>query len=395
MKIGIIGLGKLGLPLLCAFVKKNFEVFGYDINPDTVSTLRKKISTIKENGIQEVIDNDHIWSDRISDRLDKVFHTADILFVIVPTPSTSNGIFDRRYIEALLENINHLGASTDQKKLIVITSTVNPGDCNYFQQKFQSLNLVYSPEFIALGTVLRDMLNPDTCIIGANDPKFGKIIEGIYQKLYESTPSYHHLNFTCAEITKISINSFVTLKISYANMIGSYLYKLTNGNLDAVSATLDAIASDSRINKKYFKFGPGYGGPCFPRDNICLSKHLKDAEINAVLPNASDELNNWMVSFHAERLKNLSFKNIIYVGLSYKAESDFLEESFILKLHNNIKKDNINYYFIDEKISVYKGMVKLHSPNDVDLKNSLFIINYQTQNFNFLSDEYHVFNLWS
>jgi UDPglucose 6-dehydrogenase len=264
-----------------------------------------------------------------------------------------------------------------------------------FQESFKDLNIVYSPEFIALGTVLHDMLNPDVCIIGAQDAAVAKKVQTIYQKLYDSVPEYFLLGFTEAEIAKISINSFITMKVTFANIVGSLVYKTSNGNMAAVASTLRAIGADSRINNKYFKFGTGYGGPCFPRDNRCLSVHLESNGVNSSLQLTTDNLNNWMLEFFKDSIDLSKYKNIVYVGISYKKGSNFLEESFVLKLHDLTKCSDKTYYFIDEKVDKFDMMTKLEDPDLLPSNDTLYLINYASQTtLNKLKDK-NMYNFWA
>jgi len=97
-KIGIIGLGKLGLPMLSAFIKQNFNPIGFDIDPKLIQLLKSKKNPYQEPGIQNIIDNDNSWSQRFYDDLPIFISKVDTIFLIEPTP-TKNNIFDKIYIE--------------------------------------------------------------------------------------------------------------------------------------------------------------------------------------------------------------------------------------------------------------------------------------------------------
>lgn len=395
MNIGIVGLGKLGLPMLSAFVKKGFNVRGFDIKPSTISLLRQRIIPIKEDGLSEIMNADPIWESRFTNSVEDIFNFSNILFLILPTPSKEDGTFNSSFIEQSLKQFNEFARDKKTHKDIVISSTLNPNDCKRFQHMFESVNLVYSPEFIALGSVLHDMLNPCTCIIGSNSHELSLKIQSVYEKLYDSTPQYFHLGFTESEIAKISINSYITMKISFANTIGSFIYEMTDGNTKSIANTLQAIGSDVRINNRYFKFGTGYGGPCFPRDNRCLSVHLKSKNINSTLPSSSDSLNDWLLEFFKKKIDISKYKNIVYVGLSYKNKSDFVEESFILKLHGLILQPNKKYYFIDSKIEKYNSLIKLDNIDKLSTDETLFLVNYADDEILSQLNNKNVFNFWA
>src|SRR5439155_6007964 len=126
----------------------------------------------------------------------------------------------------------------------------------------------YNPEFIALGSVIRDMRNPDMVLIGESDQRSGEMLAGIHRGICESNPTIAHMNFVNAELAKLSINTFVTTKISYANMLAEICESLPGADVDVVTR---AVGADSRVGLKYLKGALGYGGPCFPRDNLALA----------------------------------------------------------------------------------------------------------------------------
>ena len=120
------------------------------------------------------------------------------------------------------------------------------------------LGLCYNPEFIALGSVVRDMLQPDMILIGESDAKAGDVLESIYARSCDNTPVIRRMNFVNAELAKISVNTFVTTKISYANMLADICDRLPGADVDVVT---QAVGTDSRIGAKYLKGATGYGGP--------------------------------------------------------------------------------------------------------------------------------------
>ena len=268
-KIGIVGLGKLGLPMLAAFISKGFDAIGYDINTNLINRLSNRKNPYFEKGVDEIIDVDDKWKKRFFTNLKKFTKDLENFFFIVPTPS-ENDIFNIQYLRLALINTAKELKDSSKQIIFIITSTVNPGDTEILEKEIKeynkNINLIYSPEFIALGSVFSDMLNPDIVLLGGNDEFSLDKVFNIYSKLYNSYPEFHRLNFFEAEVSKIAVNSFVTMKISFANMIGTFVDSKSKSRLSAQKA-LNAIGGDSRIGRKYFKYGVSYGGPCFPRDN--------------------------------------------------------------------------------------------------------------------------------
>src|SRR6185436_11415889 len=126
-----------------------------------------------------------------------------------------------------------------------------------------SLGLCFSPEFIALGTVIRDMLEPDMVLIGESDPRAGAMLEHLYRGVCENDPPFRRMSLVEAELTKLAVNTYVTMKISYANTLAGLCERLPGADVESVT---DALGLDTRIGGKYLRGAIAYGGPCFPRD---------------------------------------------------------------------------------------------------------------------------------
>ena len=396
-KIGIIGLGKLGLPMLSAFVKRGFNPVGYDINKDLIQDLVSKKNPYEEPGISEIIKFDSFWSNRFYDDLETFLKSIDIAFLIVPTP-TKEEIFDISYLENALDRVGEFLEKNDRKSLtIVITSTVNPGDCDAFESKYKNFDfdIVYSPEFIALGSVLEDMLHPDVVLLGGNSHKSVDKIFSVYSRLYQSHPEYHRLNFFEAETAKIGINTFVTTKISFANSIGMFIEKKLKSRQSA-QRVLNAIGGDSRIGRKYFKYGMGYGGPCFPRDNRALSWHLDKDKISSLIPKATDEVNNSMIGYWNEKIESGGYDALLVIGVAYKKGTNLLEESFMIKLMQSV---NMPTFYVDELVTDFKQATKLDFHNHyLSLKNYtkiLVLANYGVFEFNESLNNLEIVNIWN
>ena len=163
-------------------------------------------------------------------------------------------------------------------------------------------------------------------LIGESDPRSGEILEGFYNSLCESNPRIQRMNYVNAELTKLSVNTFVTTKISYANMLAQVCETLPGADVDVVTS---AIGCDSRIGEKYLKGALGYGGPCFPRDNIAFSALARANGVPALLAEATDDLNRRQIPRLAElimsRLPEGGVAGIL--GLAYKPDTDVIEES--------------------------------------------------------------------
>jgi UDPglucose 6-dehydrogenase len=394
--IGIIGLGKLGLPMMGAFISRGFDPKGYDINQKLVEKLRKRVCPYQEPGLKEIIESDAKWAERFYTDLDKFLESIDTIFIIVPTP-TKIDIFDISFLEDVLCNV---AKNKNKEKVLtcVVTSTVNPGDCAKLSIKYkkEQIQIVYSPEFIALGSVLKDMLDPDIVLLGGDEIGSVDKVFSIYSRLYKSHPEYHRLTHFESETAKIAINTYITTKISYANTIGLYVEQSTKDRLSA-QRVLNAIGGDSRIGRKYFKFGVSYGGPCFPRDNRALAAHLKKIGVDPAIPEATDKINNFILENWKNRINNEKYDALVLVGVAYKSGTDFLEESFMIKLALEVRSTT-DIYYVDANVPNCEEFSRINTAAELDLLkkyvNPIILVNYNNTEIDLRCANCKIVNIW-
>jgi UDPglucose 6-dehydrogenase len=186
--------------------------------------------------------------------------------------------------------------------------------------------LCYSPEFIALGTVIRDFLNPDFYLVGQFDDRSGEALEFINSRIAINKAPCARMSIENAELAKIAVNSYVTMKISFANMLSDICEKIPGGNIDVVS---NALGMDTRIGRKYLTGGFGFGGPCFPRDNVALSFFGEKLGVDCSLTRANHAFNKAISQRSIAKLKEFldKSKTVCVLGLAYKPLSHVIEES--------------------------------------------------------------------
>jgi UDPglucose 6-dehydrogenase len=334
MRIAVVGLGKLGGPLAAVLASKGNEVLGVDVNADVVRLVNEGRAPVDEPGLQDLVTSS---AERLSATTD--FTAAadrEVIIFLVPTPSDERGAFTNAYILSALDGIGPALQGRDDYQVVVIGSTVMPGSCESEikpalerlsgRRVGDSLGLCYSPEFIALGNVIQDMLTPDMVLIGESDSRAGDVIERIYSGVCENDPPFRHIAIVNAELTKIAVNTYVTMKISYANALADICERLPGANVDSVT---DALGLDSRIGGKYLRGALAYGGPCFPRDNKAFAVLARDIGADPALAEATDAIN----VAQSERLarivgSHLQGGNAVGVlGLSYKPDTGVIDES--------------------------------------------------------------------
>tara|TARA_R100001443_G_scaffold114006_1_gene129407 strand:+ start:121 stop:1215 length:1095 start_codon:yes stop_codon:yes gene_type:complete len=353
--VSIIGVGKLGLCFALNLEKVGYMVDGYDINTNYLNELKNKTFISSEPGVTELLNNSKNLN--LYNNLEKVLHN-NLIFVIVPTPSLPNGKYDHKYIESLKDKLISLGIQKTTKHL-VINCTTFPGYCDELQKDLEEYNYTvsYNPEFIAQGSIVKDQVNADMVLIGEANPTVGNLIENVYTDHCTSNPRVCRMDRISAEITKLSLNCFLTTKISFANMIGDISNKV-GGETDKI---LEAIGSDSRIGNKYLRWGFGYGGPCFPRDNRALNIFAEENDIDAQISRATDKMNELHLTYQIEEfVKNNPDKNkeVVFNYVTYKPESTILEESQQLKFALTLEKLGYNVV-VNERNSVIEELNKV------------------------------------
>lgn len=338
MRVCVVGLGKLGLPLAALAAASGHEVRGFDANPSHIETLRSGRLPIEEPGLPELME---LAGARLQfmDRLeDAVSDWAELTCVIVPTPSLSNGYFDNSFV---IEAVTQVGASLSAKQthVVNIVSTVMPGSCegvirDALEKASQrgvgsDLGLCYNPEFIALGTVISDMRSPDMHLIGQSADWAGDLVGRLLASMTLDSVPQQRLTLWEAELVKLAVNNYVTMKVSFANLIAMLVDQGPEGaDVDHVTA---AIGMDTRIGSRYLKGGAPYGGPCFPRDTRALEALAASFGLPSSLSAATEAANQQLVDYLAEICigedGNGETATICLVGATYKAESGVLDDS--------------------------------------------------------------------
>ncbi len=330
MRIGILGVGKLGLCFALNIEQKGFQVIGIDTNESYVNQLNNKSFYSFEPKVNELLRASKNFS--ISSNIELALENdINILFVMVATPSETDGSYNHAQIERVAEQLIKFG-KREQTTHLVIGCTTMPGYCDSLARKLESCNYTvnYNPEFIAQGNIIENQKNPDQVLIGEANAEAGNAIVEVYEKMCENKPVYCRMSRLSAEIAKIATNCFLTTKISFANSIGDLAIKVGA----EPEKILAAIGADSRIGNKYLQYGFGFGGPCFPRDNIALGHFAEQNGYELLISKATDSVNKKHLEFQFEDyMNNFSKENsIVFDGITYKKGSTLLDESQQLQL---------------------------------------------------------------
>ncbi len=334
-RYSVIGLGKLGVSMLAAIAKRGFDVIGVDVLQRSVELVNAGHAPVQETNLEETIAANRARIRATTSHREAIL-SSDVTFVIVPTPSDERGAFSLQYAAWAFRKIGHALADTDSYHLIVLTSTVLPGSMRYGllptlekesgKRGGHDFGLCYSPEFIALGSVIHDFLNPDFTLVGELDERSGSLLEECYREIMENHPPCRRMSLENAELAKVALNTFVTTKITYANMLADLCERIPGGDVEIVT---EALGFDQRIGHKYLNGAIGYGGPCFPRDNVALSFLAHALGTQAPVAETTDSFNRSIPGRIIERLRPMIQQDttVAVLGLAYKPYSHVIEES--------------------------------------------------------------------
>jgi len=353
MKIGVIGAGRLGLTFALLCKKEGYDVLVSDKREDYVKNLNQGVCITNEPMIQKMLFEVHDFS-ATTDNIE-IIRECDVIFTFVATPSTMDGNYDTSKVFEVANDFftaSQLDIPVYDKKFIV-GCTTNPGDVEQIQDKLRMFNIqvAYNPEFIAQGEIVKGLEQSDIVLIGTEYPELGNMLVKIYEKIQTTPVNAHIMSSKAAEVTKIGINCFLTTKISYANMMGDILMKAgLNTEIDIV---LSAIGGDSRVGKKYMKYGFGFGGPCLPRDNRALGHYAKNLGMELNLPLTVDDFNKEHATFLKDHYISLNPNKetpFVMNYVTYKRGTDILEESQQFKLCVDLLDEGyrVNVIEIDE-----------------------------------------------
>lgn len=314
--VTVIGLGKLGACLAAVLSSSGHTVLGVDTSELTVALVDSGVAPVKEPGLQELMDAAPF---RAFTDYRKALVGADVAFIVVPTPSRPDGGFDDSLVREAV------AMAAQDVPIVVVCSTVMPGTCADIAKSLpKGVELIYSPEFIALGTVIHDMKNPDLVLVGfrPGGEDAAHEVAHILSSISQSEFLFFGMPWTDAELAKIAVNAYVTMKISFANNLAAICEGYEGTNAARISY---AIGHDTRIGEKYLKPGTAFGGPCFPRDSRAYRRAATKAGKTAWLAVETD-LENVREIVRALDWCPTSGP-VAILGLSYKPGTHITEES--------------------------------------------------------------------
>jgi UDPglucose 6-dehydrogenase len=331
----VVGLGKVGASMAAAMAARGVPVVGVDVDARAVNAVNAGEAPVYETDLAPTIAANRERLRATTSVLEAVL-VSDVTFVGVPPPSDDTGAFSIARARAAFREIGRTLAVKDAYHLVVLTSTVLPGSTRYGLLPVleaesgktcgDDFGLCYGPKFMALGSVIRDFLNPDFLLVGESDTRAGALLENCYGEFIENGAPVRHMSIENAELAKIAANAYVTTKITFANMLADLCERIPGGDVDVVT---DALGNDRRIGRAYLTGGLGFGGPCFPRDNLALSYFARAMGTRAELCETTDWINGRTAAKVVESVISVirPGATVAVLGLAYKPLSHVVEES--------------------------------------------------------------------
>lgn len=345
MRVGFVGLGKLGLPVALTIASRGHELFGYDTNPAIAEYLRTKSVPYREEGLRELLQQHSVTLTDV-----ETLKTCDLVFVAVQTPHDPRyeGIsplpatrrdFDYSYLESALDGLS--GAACP----VVVISTVLPGTMARLRP---NVRLVYSPQFIAMGTTVHDYLHPEFTLLGTHDEDAAKLVTEFFGTIHSAPVA--RMSIESAELTKVAYNTFIGLKVVFANTLME-ICEHTGADVDEVTNALGR-ATDRLISPKYMRAGMGDGGGCHPRDNIALSWLAKKLGISYDLFEKVMECRDAQTEWLARKAWDASVETglpVVILGKAYKAGSNLTVGSPALLLAYYLREHGVEFSQVDPR----------------------------------------------
>lgn len=355
MNVGFVGLGKLGLPSALAIESKGHTVTGYDINPAVKGYVESASIPYLEEGVPELLRSTRLEVLPLAD----VLRRSEIVFVPVQTPHDpryegttrlpdTTADFDYTYLKGACRSISEELDRLGEDRIVVIISTVLPGTIEREIKPLLSprAKLCYNPFFIAMGTTVKDFLNPEIVLFGVDDPEAVAKAKEFYSTITDAP--FHEMSIVNAELVKVNYNTFITMKINFANNLMEVCQKMREQGADAdVDVVIDALADCNRriISPTYMRGGMPDGGGCHPRDNIALAdfakRHSLSNDIYTEGMVVREHHTAWFADLIAEHGKAEGGGGAlpaVILGKSYKPETNLTVGSPSVRLYNELKE---------------------------------------------------------
>jgi UDPglucose 6-dehydrogenase len=358
MKIGIIGLGFVGLSLTSVLASKGYDIVGIDTDKEKCNKIINGISPFFEPELEKVLQNGLKKKLKINNNF-SLINECDFIFVTVGTPQKTNGSINLSKIKKAVTTIGKNLLENEKKPIIIIKSTVVPGTMKKVilpilekesnKKNEKDFGLISNPEFLQESNAIKDTKFPHIIVLGGNQTRFMEKTKKLFMKLHPNVPIVI-TNHQTAEMIKYANNSFLATKISFINQLSNICEKIPGANIDDIGKT---IGLDPRIGKLFLNAGPGYGGSCLPKDMRALINFANVSGINPTLLNAVEEINTkqleQIILMIKQKMGNFTSKKITILGIAFKPNTDDIRDSIAIELIKKLLKKKAEITIHDPK----------------------------------------------
>ena len=356
MKVCVIGTGYVGLVVGTCLAEMGNDVICVDNNEEKLKQLEQGIIPIYEPGLEELI-KANVSENRLTFTSDtkKAVEASLVCFIAVGTPQGEDGSADLQYVYEVAKTI---GQSIKQYTVIVDKSTVPVGTAEKVAEIIKQntnypFDVVSNPEFLKQGAAVDDFLKPDRVVIGSNSQRATEIMQELYAPFLRTGNPVIMMDVKSAEMTKYAANSFLAVKISYANEIANICEKV-GANAEMVRI---GMCADKRIGSQFLFPGIGYGGSCFPKDIKALTKTAIDNNCDYSLLKAADDINKKQRKLFVDKVldvlgSDLNGKTIAVWGLSFKPKTNDMREAPSITIINELLDKGAKIQAYDPKAFV-------------------------------------------
>ena len=333
MRVTMIGAGYVGLVSGACFADFGHVVTCVDKDPGKIERLENGVMPIFEPGLAELVAT-NVEEGRLSFTLEarEAIRNADAIFIAVGTPSRrGDGHADLSYVYAAAKEIaEHMEGFT----VVVTKSTVPVGTGDEVEEIIRKTNpnakfaVVSNPEFLREGAAIQDFKRPDRIVVGTDSEEAREVMRELYRPLFLNETPLVYTSRRTSELIKYAANAFLAVKITFINEMADLCEKV-GANVQDVSR---GIGLDNRIGKKFLHAGPGYGGSCFPKDTLALTKTANDHGSPVRIVDTVVEVNDARKRKMADRViaacgGSVRGKTVAVLGLAFKPNTDDMRDA--------------------------------------------------------------------
>ena len=391
MKLCMIGTGYVGLVSGVCFSDLGNDVICVDKDDNKINNLKNGKIPIYEPGLEELVKK-NTKNNRLnfSTNLKESVRKSDIIFICVGTPTKKNS--NSADLSQVYSVGKEISKSINKFKIIITKSTVplTTGDEleKIISKKVNKklFSVVSNPEFLREGEAIRDFIYPDRVVVGSNEEKSKKILRNLYSPLISKGAKYVSTNRRAAELIKYASNAFLATKITFINEIANLCEK-TDIDVEDISI---GIGLDNRIGSRFLRAGPAYGGSCFPKDTKAIVSTANKFKSNLSVIKSVIKSNHNRTDLLLKRLhsiiKKFYNKNISFLGVTFKANTDDMRDSSSLKLIPYLSKKGakIKYYDPTGSKKEFNNLKNVEFANSIQnciLDSDLIIIHTEWNDF--------------